>query len=217
MGFTRTAWDSTGSFIRSTRGKSWSSFLRSATGEKFIGNNGAPRAKPVVPGLPRLAPRNRTAISGVKSRKFLKEKFLGIRCDEILFNNFVTLVGVIRRRFTRGFAIRRTSRRSKNSFAFIHGQSPWSSAKADKGSVIHPLLPRLSDINIKSPNIFGTGPVLQQGGLGVGVQFTTQGRNSPGYVNNAFDHSPVIFLGEFGQGGAIYPGADQLNVHGNIV
>src|SRR3989338_8755083 len=150
MGFTRTAWDSTGSFIRSTRGKSWSSFLRSATGEKFIGNNGAPRAKPVVPGLPRLAPRNRTAISGVKSRKFLKEKFLGIRCDEILFNNFVTLVGVIRRRFTRGFAIRRTSRRSKNSFAFppkirifwrdlalrsradIHGQSPWSSAKADK-------------------------------------------------------------------------------------
>src|SRR3989338_6197036 len=94
--------------------------------------NGAPRAKPVVPGLPRLSPRNRTAISGVKSRKFLKEKFLGIRCDEILFNNFVTLVRVIRRRFTRGFALRRTSRRSKNSFAFIHGQSPWSSAKADK-------------------------------------------------------------------------------------
>mgnify|MGYP001586495478 FL=1 len=53
--------------------------------------------KPGVPGLPRLALRNRTAISRVKSREFLFEKFLGIRCDEIFFDNFATLVGVIRR------------------------------------------------------------------------------------------------------------------------
>ncbi|OGX29932.1 MAG: hypothetical protein A2705_01880 [Omnitrophica WOR_2 bacterium RIFCSPHIGHO2_01_FULL_52_10] len=98
--------------------------------------------KPVIPGLPRFAPRNRTAISGVKSRKFLFEKFLGIRYGKILFperfeespglnpqnrkaisgdDNFAILAGVIRRRITRGFALRRTSRRSKSFFAFIHG------------------------------------------------------------------------------------------------
>ena len=120
--------------------------------------------KPVVPGLPRLAPRNRTAISGVKSRKFLFEKFLGIRYGKILFperfkespglnprnrfaisgdDNFAILAGVIRRRITRGFALRRTSRRSKSFFAFIHGQSPWSSAKADKVCQLHLAILRL--------------------------------------------------------------------------
>ncbi len=68
--------------------------------------NGAPRAKPVAPRLPRL-----------------------VRYGEILFDNFAILAGVIRRWATRGFALRRTSRRSKSSFAFIHGQSPWSFAK----------------------------------------------------------------------------------------
>ena len=56
--------------------------------------------KPVVPGLPRLALRNRSAISRVKSRKFLAEKFLGIRYGKILFDNFAILVGVIRRHVT---------------------------------------------------------------------------------------------------------------------
>src|SRR3989338_6662727 len=94
--------------------------------------------KPVVPGLPRLAPRNRTAISGVKSRKFLFEKFLGIRYDKILFperfkespglnprnrfaisgdDNFAILAGVIRRH-----TVGAESTEAPRLFAaFIHG------------------------------------------------------------------------------------------------
>jgi len=99
----------------------------------------------------------------------------------------------------------------------FHGTVTRGRPDIDKGNVIHPLPPRLPDINIKSPNISGTGPVPQQGGPGVGVQFTPQGHNFPGHVNNAFDHFPVIFPGEFGQVGMIYPGADQLNVHDDSV
>src|SRR3989338_3807465 len=87
----------------------------------------------------------------------------------------------------------------------------------DKRRVIHPLLPRLLDIDIEPPNIFRAGPVLQQRGLGVGVEFAAQGDNFPGHVDNAFDHFPVIFFGEFDQGGMVYSGVDQLNVHGHIV
>ena len=105
--------------------------------------------KPVVPGLPRLAPRNRTAISGVKSRKFLFEKFLGIRYGKILFperfkespglnprnrfaisgdDNFAILVGVIRRHVVGAestcsiFLHSRKYRTAPRLFtAFIHG------------------------------------------------------------------------------------------------
>ena len=58
---------------------------------------------------------------------------------------------------------------------------------------------------------------MQQRGLGVGVQFAAQSHNSPGHIDNAFDHFPVTFLGEFDQSGMAYSGADQLNVHDHIV
>ena len=65
--------------------------------------NGAPRASPWYLNLPRLALRNRTAISRVKSRKFLLE-FLGIRYAEILYDNFSILVGIIRKQVFGGIS-----------------------------------------------------------------------------------------------------------------
>ena len=50
-----------------------------------------------MPSLPRFALRNRPCDFKGKSRKFLEEKFLGIRYGEIFFDNFAILIGVIRR------------------------------------------------------------------------------------------------------------------------
>ena len=52
--------------------------------------------EPVVPELPRLVLGNRCAISRIKSRKFLGEKFLGTRYGKIIEENFAMLIGVIR-------------------------------------------------------------------------------------------------------------------------
>ena len=53
--------------------------------------------KPVAPGLPRLALRNRISDFKGKVPEISLEKFLGIKYGEILFDNFAILVGVIRR------------------------------------------------------------------------------------------------------------------------
>lgn len=53
----------------------------------------------------RFAPRNRYAISGIKSWEFLFEKFLRINYGEIFFDNFAILIGVARRRRAKGFTL----------------------------------------------------------------------------------------------------------------
>ena len=83
--------------------------------------------KPVVPGLPRLALRNR--ISDFKGKvPEISRKFLGIRYGKILFDNFAILVGVIRRHATSAesacsiFLHSRKYRTAPRLFtAFIHG------------------------------------------------------------------------------------------------
>src|SRR3989338_11481043 len=78
--------------------------------------------KPVVPGLPRLALRNR--ISDFKGKvPEISRKFLGIRYGKILFDNFAILVGGIRQRFTRAnkTLIKRSMSRSRSLRKFLVG------------------------------------------------------------------------------------------------